>query len=869
MKKSKLFPHFVWLIVCVLSVMASANDVRITSKSTFGSFPIVSDSAASIVIDQNDASVVKITADLFANDVEMVTDVKPSVLTKVPSEAENVIIIGTIGSSCYIDDLVKAGKLKTDKIDGQWEAYTIAMVKKPFPGVEKALVVAGSDRRGTAYGVFAISEAMGVSPLYWWTDVPVERKKNVYISKLPVIQESPTIKYRGFFINDEDWGLLPWSRKTYEKELGDIGPKTYAQVCELLLRMKGNMFAPAMHGCTGAFYYHKESKVVADKYGIIITTSHCEPLLFNNAARSEWDGKRDGQWNYLKNKDVILKKMDDRVREASPYENIYTMAMRGVHDEGLRGDLSNEQKVSVLADVIADQRDVLTKYLKKPISDIPQIFVPYKETLGIYEMGLKVPDDVTIVWVDDNYGYMKRVSNPEEQKRSGGSGVYYHASYLGSPHEYLWICTTPPYLMYEELTKAYNTGAEKYWLVNIGDIKPGELFLKTFFDFACNVGDYDAESINTHQSKYLASIYGSEYEDDFQDILDEYYRLAWNRKPEYMGWEHEWDKKEYDNLRNTEFSFDNYNDAQQRLADYKRISDKVKEIEASLPEEFRPSFYELIGYQVQGSYLMNRKFLMSQLNDELTTAKEYGKANWAAEQSLKAFNDLNDITKRYNTMLGGKWNGMMSITPGVCAKYQNMPEVKNHSDYPSVPVDVSPKAEENKLEGCTVIDLAKYSKKVAKDGHTVRKIEGIGYDWLSVQLGEATENESDPTDLNGTRVEYKFSGVDSDKVTVHVYSVPFFPLYKGKGTKYGISVDKQPVVVADDVVGEYSRPWRNRVLQNSTVATAEFTVDKSMKNHTLTLTCGDPGVIIQRVVIDWGGLKKTYVGPALSIANNQ
>jgi hypothetical protein len=272
-------------------------------------FPVVSEKAtASVYSEIGDYISVQTTARLFAEDVERVTGKLPKLVTSKSRLGEYTIIIGTIEKNQLIKELVKSKKLNVDSIRKQWERYTIKTINNPFPGVKQALVIAGSDRRGASYGTFAVSEAIGVSPWYWWADVPVQKSQIISIKPINYTSQSPSVKYRGIFINDEDWGLKPWSSNNYEKELGDIGPKTYAQVCELLLRLKGNMFAPAMHSCTGAFYSHPESKLVADQYGIMITTSHCEPLLFNNAAKSEWDSKRDGDWNYAKNKDVILKK---------------------------------------------------------------------------------------------------------------------------------------------------------------------------------------------------------------------------------------------------------------------------------------------------------------------------------------------------------------------------------------------------------------------------------------------------------------------------------------------------------------------------------------------------------------------------------
>jgi GH43 family beta-xylosidase len=855
----RMLTMLTYLLLHAIPLQAQETSL-VSEKPSKGAYSLTN---CSIMCDEADFTVVKKTAAIFARDIEAVTGNRPKVVTqKVQGK---VILLGTLGNSNLIDQLVSDSKLDVSGIKGGWEQFAIQRLQNPLPGIKQALVIVGSDRRGTAYGAFALSEAMGVTAWEWWADVPAKKQKQLYVVK-DSTSKAPSIKYRGIFINDEDWGLKPWSSNNYEKELGDIGPKTYARVCELLLRLKGNMFAPAMHSCTGAFYSHPESKVIADEHGIIITTSHCEPLLFNNAAKSEWDSKRDGEWNYATNKETIRKKLDDRVREASPYENIYTVGMRGLHDEGMRGNLSDSEKVKILSQVISGERDILQKYLHKPIDDIPQIFVPYKETLDLYNQGLKVPDDVTLVWTDDNYGYIKRLSNPEEQKRSGGSGVYYHASYLGAPHDYLWLCTTPPVLMYEELKKAYDTGADRYWLLNVGDIKPAEMCIQTFFDLAWDVDRYDFTSINHHQSQFLARIFGASYEKTFQDILDTYYRLAWTRKPEFMGWEREWDAKEFNEISNTEYSFQHYNDAQQRLADYQRISDLADQIRHRLPENYRPAFFEMVGYPVKGSYQMNRKFLLAQLSKEQAKENNSTSANWAAEQAKAAYDSINSLTKKYNTMLNGKWSGMMMLAPGWVAKYQNMPEVVYTEGAGNTPIDLAPQKNKNQLEGCTVVDLRKIKNKTAKNSHTLRLIEGIGYDWNAIQLGKATEQTVDPKDLNGSRFEYEFSGVNADSVTVYVYTVPFFPLYKGKSTQFGISVDGQPAFIVKNEPKEFSRAWKDQVLQNGAVAVAKFPVKRVARKHILSLTCGDPGIIIQRTVVDSGGLKDSYVGPGVSVA---
>ena len=813
---------------------------------------------ATVVFDKDDWNVVRNAARLFASDVNLVTEKEITLQNDLPTEGD-IVLIGTIGKSKWIDQLAADKKINVSAIKNGWEQFIITTLEHPFKGVDKALVIAGSDRRGTAYGVFSVSEAIGVSPWYWWADVPVVHQDKLFV-KAGYTSETPSIKYRGIFINDEDWGMKPWSEKNFEKELGDIGPKTYAKVCELILRLKGNMLAPAMHTCTGPFYSYPDSKKVADEYGIMITTSHCEPLLFNNASLKEWDSSRDGDWNYKENRETIYNKLDNRVKEASPYENIYTLAMRGLHDAGMRGNLSDQEKVQVLAQAIRDQREILTRHIDRPIQDIPQIFIPYKEALDLYELGLEVPDDVTLVWVDDNYGYIKRLSNPEEQKRSGRAGVYYHTSYLGAPHDYLWLNTTPPVLMYEELKKAYDTGADRYWLLNVGDIKPMELATSTFFEMAWDFDRFNYDNVNKHQAALLGKIFGSQYTREFQDLLDEYYRLAWSRKPEFMGWEREWDEPEREKLQDTDFSFENHNDARHRIADYRELSDKSAALWKQLPETYRPAFFEMFAYPAMASYQMNRKFLMAQLNHELLKKNDIAGANWAALESQTAYDSIQALNKIYNTQLDGKWNYMMDIAPGFCARYQGMPDVTVTKGTLAREVDIRPQPEQDKVEGFKVLDLADYKEQTTNQ-HTLRLIKGLGYDWKCIQLGEATEPSVDPKSKEAPYFEYELGEIPASEITVIVHAIPFFPLYQGKSNCFGVSVDNSDVKVFEQICKEYSLEWKNRVLQNGIEYKTTFPIDPSAKQHRLRLSCGDPGAMIQRIIIDWGGLRKTYVGP--------
>ena len=814
--------------------------------------------AAPIMVDNLDwQSVVRATGDL-SDDVRKVSGKAAPVTFGTSAPRQGCILVGTIGKSRLIDRLIRQKKLDVSGVSGQWESFVIDIA-------DGNLVIAGSDKRGTIYGIYELSRRIGVSPWYWWADVPVEKQTEVYYNEGRFVMPSPAVKYRGIFINDEDWGLKPWSSTNYEKELGDIGPRTYARVCELLLRLKANMLAPAMHSCTGAFYSHPESKQVCDSFGIIITTSHCEPLLLNNAAESEWEQARDGDWNYKTNRETILGKWDDRLKEASQYENIYTVAMRGVHDAGLRGDLPMEERVPLIEQVISEQRQLLKKHKAytplysgrgTEVELIPQIFVPYKETMDIYENGLRVPDDITLVWVDDNYGYMKRVSNPKEQQRSGRAGVYYHLSYLGAPHDYLWLNTTPPVLMYEELKKAFDTGADRYWLLNVGDIKPMELGVQTFMDMAWNIGDFNIKSANRYQARMLSRLFGQQHEQTFQSMLDDYYRLAWSRKPEYMGWEYEWDNAEHTGLKSTEFSWQHYDELQQRLADYERLSDLAEWLGNELKTKNRsalyPAFYELVQFPIQGAYQMNRKFLMAQLSNQLHDEDPAG-AHWAALQMEAAYDSINTLNTRYNEQLNGKWRGMMAIPPGFCALYQNKPEVPEFNHAGVKPLNLTPRREP--LKGCYVIDLANYNQKSAD----VKLISGLGYDWQVVQLGDAVSN---PVTDGSSYIEYTFPAVSRDTVSVKLYTVPFWPLFAGRTTQVAISVDGATPQVFDNQFKEYSREWKDQVMRNGALCQLRFPVNKSRPSHTLRISTIEPGQMVQRITIDWGGLHPAYIGPS-------
>ncbi|MDE5871516.1 MAG: glycosyl hydrolase 115 family protein, partial [Muribaculaceae bacterium] len=340
-------------LICLINTSGYCNDVLEVFTGSDNENGIFHIKGSPIIYDFNDFTVVGKTVDMLSEDIERLTGEKPRAIDSSNKITGNPIIIGTVGHSSIIDSLVNAKLISVDDIKGKRERYKIKTIEDSRGN--HCLVIAGSDRRGTAYGITSLSRAMGVDPWVWWADVPVKFQPNISVTA-DFTSKSPSIEYRGIFINDEDWGMLPWAASGLDKDIKDIGPNTYEKVCQLLLRLKGNMLAPAMHSCTGAFYSHPENKKIADDYGIIITTSHCEPMLFNNAAKSEWDTARDGVWDYGLNRDVIYGKFADRLDEAAEFENIYTIGMRGVHDEAMSRERPIAEKIELLEKVIADQR---------------------------------------------------------------------------------------------------------------------------------------------------------------------------------------------------------------------------------------------------------------------------------------------------------------------------------------------------------------------------------------------------------------------------------------------------------------------------------------------------------------------------------
>ena len=973
--------HLILMLSALVAVSAGHAQVAVHEKSpkTKYAFTLASPrQTAAILYDASDAAVVKRAAELFAADVEAVTGRRPQV-TSATGETGPAVIVGTVGGSALIRRLSEAGKIDTAPLEGAWERYLIQTVANPLPGIRKALVIAGSDRRGAAYGLFTLSELIGVSPWYWWADVPVKKHAALHVDAPPTYSQTPSVRYRGIFLNDEDWGLTPWASQTFEPERGNIGPRTYAKVCELLLRLKANYLAPAMHPVSTSFNQIPENKLVADTFAIVMGSTHCEPLLLNTA--SEWDTKTMGPWNYDKNKEGINRVLTQRVRENSPYENVYTLALRGLHDGAMSTTLPMHEKVRMLQQALLDQRRILAENIDRPVETVPQAFTPYKEVLEIYSNGLELPDDVTIVWPDDNYGYMKRLSGVREQRRTGRSGVYYHVSYLGVPHSYLWFSTAPPSLMYEELRKAYDTTADRLWLLNCGDLKGSEMQVSLFLDMAWDIGRFTADNVVTYPARWLAGIFGEAYYDRLEAMTREHLRLAFPRKPEYMGWGYHWNRFDHncEQLTDTDFSFTNYDEAQRRLEAYRQLGARAEALLHEIGDEARPAFYQLVYYPLRGAELMNRMTLGGQRN-RWYARQGRAATNAVRDEVQRCYDSLQVITRGYNSLLGGKWNHMMSMRQnydGVSA-YFNLPHLATHGaagaprlalqvagedvtgarafhalpafdnylrrTYPveiynrgggtlawtahasepwvvlsksagktadeeritvgidwekapsgnAVPAQIVFRAGEQSEKvlvslfnptapsraelrgiyvennGCVSIPAAGCHRVRENDRIKITAVEDLGIEGPALQLGDPTA----PLQIFRSRdvpcAEYDFYAFDAGSVDVYTYVLPTFPLHADRDfrigentntdTKYSVQIDDGALATPSSSHVEYSQVWFESVLRNCAVNKSTLHIDKPGR-HTLRIRVGDPGIVLQKIVLDFGGMKRSYLGP--------
>lgn len=642
-----LLPSFLWAIGGESYISTSKGKNNFTLYAAGKSTPLY--------IESNDyPGVIRALKDLKA-DIGKVTNKKPSILyDKMPSQKE-LVIVGTLGKSSIIDKLVKSGKLEVKSISGKWENFLIQLVNNPFPGIDKALVIVGSDKRGTIFGIYDVSEQIGVSPWHFWADVPVDHKEALYVKPIRVVQ-GPSVKYRGIFINDEAPALTGWVKEKYGmakpsqnppvgKNVVNYGHEFYATVFELMLRMKSNYLWPAMW--SNAFNEDDpENPRLADEYGIVMGTSHQEPMM---RSQQEWDRRYIatlGHWDYTKHPDTLENFWREGIRRNKNYESVVTMGLRGANDSEMHGDIKDN--ISMVEKIVRNQQKIISEEMNPNINEVPQAWCLYKEIMEYYNNGMRVPDNITLLWADDNWGNIRRLPTDEERKRSGGAGVYYHFDYHGDPRSYEWINTNPLPKIWDQMYLAKQYGADKIWIVNVGHLKGYELPMEYFMSLGWNTNRWNNLNINEFTRLWASREFGTKYAAEIADILSKYGKYNGRRKPE--------------SLTASTYSLTNYNEFETVVSDYNKIKARAEVIYKKLPKEKRDAFYQVVLFPVKACAIVNELYLSAAKNELYARQKRFT-TNAMAEKTRMLFKADTTLMSYYNHVYAnGKWNHFMDQT---------------------------------------------------------------------------------------------------------------------------------------------------------------------------------------------------------------
>ncbi|ABN67901.2 predicted protein [Scheffersomyces stipitis CBS 6054] len=652
-----LFSYFPALVALCSTVSALGGLQNIVFKNSKDDLQLAAHKkSATLFLDTEDwPGVVRAGLDLSDDFKKVTGEALPvvnftgsGICTKVHGKVESAIIIGTVGNSSIIDTLVSAKKLDVSEIEGKWESYVMKVIENPAPCISSALVIAGSDKRGSIFGAYDISEQIGVSPWYWFADVVPATHSEIYVSKSIVkVQGEPSVKYRGIFLNDEQPALAAWVAEFFPegKYNSYFVHQFYVKLFELLLRMRANFLWPAMWASMFG-EDDPENQYWADYYGIVMSTSHTEPLM---RATNEWTTFGNGSWDYSTNKDNIVEFWKEGIARSKPYENMWTTGMRGFGDTPITGGV----EISLLEDVIKTQRELLTEYFNNTdITDIPQVWCLYKEVQAYFQEGMQVPEDITLLWVDDNWGNNRRLPLANETDRAGGAGVYYHFDYVGSPVDFKWINTVSLEKTWEQMHLAKQKQADQIWVVNVGDMKPLEIPIEYFISLGYDFDTWGPiNKVMTWATAWAQREFGAYLkEDDVKEVADiiDLYGFYANRK-------------KYEALNTTTFHLYNYNEAETVLSEWADLADRAWAVYKKLPKNVQPSFFQLVLHPAVAGYTVY-DILISAGKNNLYAEQRRNQANALSTHVLDRFQYDNTWKGEYDSLLGGKWKHMMDQT---------------------------------------------------------------------------------------------------------------------------------------------------------------------------------------------------------------
>lgn len=837
--------------------MALLSSLGMSAADQFVSFQkgdllINRDNKVEIYMDANDCKGVSYAANALVKDIIKVSGSKAVLTSDAGLKDKNTtrkdaadknaagkptILVGTIGHSAAIDQLIRQKRISGNLLKGKREKFIITVV-------DGQLVIAGSDRRGTIYGIYELSQQMGVSPWYDWADVPVVHHDSIFVNKGVYTDGEPAVRYRGIFLNDEAPCLTSWVKNTYGTGYGDH--RFYQRVFELVLRLRGNMMWPAMWGW--AFYADDpENEKTADEMGVVMSTSHHEPMARNHQEyarnRKEW-----GPWNYQKNKENLQKFFREGIERMKGTEQIVTIGMRGDGDEAM----SDEADTRLMTNIINDQRKIIANVTGKKASETPQVWALYKEVLDYYDKGMKVPDDVTLLLCDDNWGNVRRVPNAKERKHKGGWGLYYHVDYVGAPRNSKMLNVTPVQNPWEQLTLAYENGIDRLWILNVGDLKPMEYPISQFMDMAWNPRKYDVNSITRHTRDWCAQQFGESQADEAARILNLICKYNGRCTPEML------DKNTY-SLENGEW--------QEVVNQYLQLEADALRQYNSLPASYHDAYRQIILFPIELMSNLHQMYFAQAQNNALYKQGN-PKANVWADECERLFKRDSIICDYYNhKMAGGKWNGMMTQKHIGYTSWNDAFEKDTCPQLFRVSTKDGVIISEN--NGVVEIEAPYYNSKTDATEAKWTEIPFMGKSVSAMTLMPYTKS------VKGASITYKFklkaekasdgnASNGKQKVRIHVITKSTLDYLNKGGLTYGVSLDGTSPVEVNFNKDLNEKPENIYNIYYPTIATR--IVDKVIELelpassdgiHTLTLTPNDPAIVFEKIVIDGRGGKKS------------
>ena len=836
--------------------MALLSSLGMSAADQFVSFQkgdllINRDNKVEIYMDANDCKGVSYAANALVKDIIKVSGSKAVLTSDAGLKDKNTtrkdaadknaagkptILVGTIGHSAAIDQLIRQKRINGNLLKGKREKFIITVV-------DGQLVIAGSDRRGTIYGIYELSQQMGVSPWYDWADVPVEHHDSIFVNKGVYTDGEPAVRYRGIFLNDEAPCLTSWVKNTYGTDYGDH--RFYQRVFELILRLRGNMMWPAMWGW--AFYADDpENEKTADEMGVVMSTSHHEPMARNHQEYAR-NRKGWGPWNYQKNKENLQKFFREGIERMKGTEQIVTIGMRGDGDEAM----SEEADTRLMTNIINDQRKIIADVTGKKASETPQVWALYKEVLDYYDKGMKVPDDVTLLLCDDNWGNVRRVPNAKERKHKGGWGLYYHVDYVGAPRNSKMLNVTPVQNPWEQLTLAYENGIDRLWILNVGDLKPMEYPISQFMDMAWNPRKYDVNNITRHTRNWCAQQFGESQADEAARILNLICKYNGRCTPEML------DKNTY-SLANGEW--------QEVVNQYLQLEADALRQYNSLPAAYHDAYRQIILFPIEVMSNLHQMYFAQAQNNTLYKQGN-PKANVWADECERLFKRDSLICDFYNhKMSGGKWNGMMTQKHIGYTSWNDAFEKDTCPELFRVTSKDGVIISEN--NGVVEIEAPYYSSKTDAAEAKWTEIPFMGKSVSAMTLMPYTKS------VKGASITYKFKmqvSKTSDgkafngkqKVRIHVITKSTLDYLNKGGLTYGVSLDGASPVEVNFNKDLNEKPENIYNIYYPTIATR--IVDKVIELelpassdgiHTLTLTPNDPAIVFEKIVIDGRGGKK-------------